>query len=597
MKRLLIVLLLFLPLLAWAQTKPTAPLQPEESKARLQQLGDSLRKYNRFENFDRLGWMVVWKTVQGGDYSYGVINDRGQTVLPCEYDCIRFQEHSDLIMVMKDNLAGFMNRHLEWVIPPKYNGEIWCSLECDDLFQYGMVVTTDTAGKYGVVDSTGRIILPCKYDWVEIVEPNLFQIEKGDKGGAVNQRGDIVIPFVYKHLRYLGDHYVEAKKQSLYGVISTKGHEILPFVYEQIFDYDNGFFALEKDGKWGVVDSLGNVVIPLNYETQHIWFVRGMDLVEMGGLYWNYGMDRDDPEKCQLLNMKGEVLIQGYDGSFPGKSGERIAVLYNNEDRDATCEIYDRNGKKEDAFDEFSFDGIDWVNGVTMIPVKRNGKWGFVNRDFELIVPCVYAGSVEGGCGYGTVTTADQQKMLINEKGDMLVKGLYKWMVPSINDWFKVCLVSPDENVSIQGFIDRYGNNTFTEEELKLMQKLHLQEMLENDYGDMFLDQYAHEMPEFPGGVDSLYAYLNRNMHFPEEVKAKGLSGKVVAEFAVEIDGSVNEVVIIEHFHPLCDEEVIRVLQQMPAWNPGKNSDGKPIRCYFQIPIKFTAEKEEEGER
>jgi TonB family protein len=590
MKRLLIVLLFFLPLLAWAQTKPTAPLQPEESKARLQQLGDSLRKYNGFENFDRHGWMVVWKTVQGGDYSYGVINDRGQTVLPCEYDCIRFQEHSDLIMVMKDNLAGFMNRHLEWVIPQKYNGETWCSLECDDLFQYGMVVMTDTAGKHGVVDSTGRIILPCKYDWVEIVEPDLFLIEEGNKGGAVNQREDIVIPFVYTHLRYLGDHYIEAKKQSLYSVISTKGHEILPFVYEHIYDYDNGRFAVKQDGKWGVVDSLGNIIV-LFQNAKWMYFEKGMDII----------VKLLDDGSEELLDLKGNVLAKS-DMSVSAPSGESIAVFKQKKILDEekiimACFIYDRNWNKIDEFDEILYDEVDLINDITMIPVKRNGKWGFVNRDFQLIVPCVYASPVEGDCGYGTVTTADQQKMLINEQGEMLVKGPYKWMIPSINDWFKVCFVSPDERVAIQGFIDRYGNNTFTEEELKLIQKLHLQEMLEEDYGDRFLVQYAHEMPEFPGGVDSLYAYLNRNMHFPEEVKAKGLSGKVVAQFVVETDGSVNEVVIIEHFHALCDEEVIRILQQMPAWNPGKNSDGKPIRCYFQIPIKFTAEKEEEGER
>lgn len=46
MNRALITALLLLPLLAWGQMKPTAPLPPEESKARLQQLGDSLRKYD-----------------------------------------------------------------------------------------------------------------------------------------------------------------------------------------------------------------------------------------------------------------------------------------------------------------------------------------------------------------------------------------------------------------------------------------------------------------------------------------------------------------------------------------------------------------------
>ena len=55
----LFTLTLLLPILAWAQTKPTAPLPPEESKARLQQLGDSLRKYDYFDYLDRHGWIIV----------------------------------------------------------------------------------------------------------------------------------------------------------------------------------------------------------------------------------------------------------------------------------------------------------------------------------------------------------------------------------------------------------------------------------------------------------------------------------------------------------------------------------------------------------
>ena len=133
MKRILFILLCLLPLLMWAQPKSTAPLSPAESKDRLQQLGDSLRKYDYFENFDSNGWMVVNIMTETDRHTYsthyGIINDKGQTVLPCEYNCIRFQENSDLMMVSRNaESAGFMNRQLEWVIPPKYNEQPWCDL-------------------------------------------------------------------------------------------------------------------------------------------------------------------------------------------------------------------------------------------------------------------------------------------------------------------------------------------------------------------------------------------------------------------------------------------------------------------------------------
>ena len=70
MNRALIIAVLLLPLLAWGQVKPTASLPPEESRVQLQRLGDSLRKYDRCENFDRYGWMVVEKVAETNHHTY-----------------------------------------------------------------------------------------------------------------------------------------------------------------------------------------------------------------------------------------------------------------------------------------------------------------------------------------------------------------------------------------------------------------------------------------------------------------------------------------------------------------------------------------------
>ena len=138
----------------------------------------------------------------------------------------------NLMMVAKNAIsAGFMNRQLEWVIPPKYNEQPWCDLETDNLFSYGMIVVEDSSLKFGVVDSFGNEILPCRYPWLEIAGPDLFVIN-GDKAGVINRSGDTVIPFVYEYLRFLGNNSFEARKHGRCGVISTSGREILPFVYE-----------------------------------------------------------------------------------------------------------------------------------------------------------------------------------------------------------------------------------------------------------------------------------------------------------------------------------------------------------------------------
>ncbi len=471
MNRTLIIAILLLPLLAWAQTKPTAPLPPEESKARLQQLGDSLRKYDYFDYLDRHGWIIVSKLSDNNAKKawpnrFGIIDDFGRQILPCEYSDIRFQEHSDLIFVMKDSLLGFMNRQLEWVIPPKYDGRGWYDFEeVDDFFEYGMIALTDMNGKEGVVDSTGREVLPCQYDWVRIAGPDLFIIEKRNEKvvGAVNHHGDTVIPFVYNLLYAYNDHYLKAERQDLYGVLSVTGQEIIPCKYEMIWGSDMGYFAARQGGKWGVVDSANNVVVPFLYKASYLCFFPKSDIIELV----------IPGEKSQLLNRKGEILVSSFDDCILSESGERIAILTRDQDWNATCEIYDRQGKKVDAFEGIEYEE-ELMPYISMIPVKRNGKWGFVNRDFELIVPCQYETPIFGGDRYGYVNTGDGQTTLIDEQGQLIISGPYAYITsPKANGWFMVGGYPPDSWKGLSGFIDRYGNSTFTEEEMQKLREWH----------------------------------------------------------------------------------------------------------------------------
>ena len=139
--------------------------------------------------------------------------------------------------------------------------------------------------------------------------------------------------------------------------------------------------------------------------------------------------------------------------------------------------IYDRNGKIVDTFEKFVRDETDLVNGTTMIPVKRNGKWSFVNRDFQLIVPCIYDAPAEGWAGYGYVNTGDGLTTLIDEQGQQLVSGPYRFISsPTVNGWFMAGGYPPDSWIGITGFIDRYGNTTFTEEEMRQIEQWHNEE-------------------------------------------------------------------------------------------------------------------------
>jgi TonB family protein len=94
---------------------------------------------------------------------------------------------------------------------------------------------------------------------------------------------------------------------------------------------------------------------------------------------------------------------------------------------------------------------------------------------------------------------------------------------------------------------------------------------------------FAEQMPEFNG---DLQKYLAKNINYPTSARELGLSGKVIASFVVEKDGSVSNVEILRAAGKDFDAEAIRVIKSMPNWKPGKQN-GKPVRIRFTLPITF----------
>lgn len=97
----------------------------------------------------------------------------------------------------------------------------------------------------------------------------------------------------------------------------------------------------------------------------------------------------------------------------------------------------------------------------------------------------------------------------------------------------------------------------------------------------------ADEMPEFEGGVNGLMRYVGSNISYPEQAKIVGKEGTVYVSFVVSELGLVEGVKVMKGIGYGCDEEVVRVINNMPKWKKvGKNA-GHPVKVRFNIPVAF----------
>ncbi len=98
----------------------------------------------------------------------------------------------------------------------------------------------------------------------------------------------------------------------------------------------------------------------------------------------------------------------------------------------------------------------------------------------------------------------------------------------------------------------------------------------------------AEVMPEFPGGIEALKRYLNRNLRMPESSLEPGSIVHVVARFVVGADGRVRDIEIIQAADAVFNIEVKRVISKMPDWKPGSQNQ-RNVAVYFDLPVNFVS--------
>ena len=100
----------------------------------------------------------------------------------------------------------------------------------------------------------------------------------------------------------------------------------------------------------------------------------------------------------------------------------------------------------------------------------------------------------------------------------------------------------------------------------------------------------VEELPEFKGGQEALFKFIQTNIVYPEEAKKNGIQGKVFVSFVINESGVVDGAKIERSVNVSIDEEALRIVREMPEWIPGKK-DGKPVKVSMTLPIMFALEE------
>ena len=156
------------------------------------------------------------------------------------------------------------------------------------------------------------------------------------------------------------------------------------------------------------------------------------------------------------------------------------------------------------------------------------------------------------------------------------------------NRWMmlKALFIIPVATLAVSVFASNTGVSTVKREAVRTANALPTANM-QTQQSATKAYEVVEVMPKFKGGESAMMEFLMMNMKYPESaIKAKQ-QGRAIVGFVVRKDGTVSDVHITKSAgHAVLDEEAMRVVKSMPAWEPGKQK-GKPVDVKYNVPITF----------
>lgn len=329
-----------------------------------EQILSQYENINAFENTDGTEiWYENDILKYEKDGKYGLINFEGTEMLPAEYDNIYVLKgiHKSLI-VEKNGKKGLVSSSTgEIIINPEY-------IEISSITNShgdGYIVKNEN-NKCGVISLNKKNILEVKYDEVKKVTggENYVVVENG-KLEIVDSTGKVILDTGFDSVESINANQFVIIKDGKYGVISNEGKEIIPTQYEDLKYITKENYIAKKDGKYGVVSTDNTIKVEFTYESMS--YVKAADFIQADNADYTTDIYNSNLEKILEQVIISNLNIE--DGYLRVRKGNDYEYYNFKFEKKTNIEILATN---------------------TLFLFKQNGKYGYKNKNGEVIVDPIY---------------------------------------------------------------------------------------------------------------------------------------------------------------------------------------------------------------
>jgi hypothetical protein len=369
------------------------------------------------------------RIVTMGSSQYGMLNFKGDTILPFNYSNMHLLPEGFCVASKPDQtgyygLYGLYNLDGKQLLPH--------SFESVDGFYNGRALVRKN-GKYGVIDETGKELFYTDYVRMNRYYNGFAIVYKSDqkgetKIGVIDRAGREIVPATYQWLEDVygvSEGLAAMAKNFKYGFVDTTGKEVIPFKYHKVESFQDGIAKVWVSWRHvGYINRQGEEVIPASFEA--------MDQQNLRRYYNRFIIGLKD-SVCHVFNYSGkEIAALRYD-NISGFSGE---------DSDKEKSFLASRGNRYGILDSsfrvkvpLEYELLEYVF-PNKIAARKNGKTGFIDSNGKVIVPFEYDwiefyndwGSYENGI---VKVMVNEKCGLMNSYGKLIVPAAYD----SINNY------------------------------------------------------------------------------------------------------------------------------------------------------------------
>lgn len=350
--------------------------------------------YSEEKKYELDGYIVGINNEQG-KMQYGYISNKREQILDVEFDKIYrmndIKDDENIYLLAEKDGKRQLYKNNKILLDNNY--------QSINYSEDSKLLILQKDNKYGVTDLNGKQILSVDYEQIRIPCNYIIAVKDGKQvifDLAGTQKDNLAYTNI---LKTENENYsVTVDKNDKYGVINKEGDILIENKYNYIqYLYDNYFIVGGETGKSGIINEKGEEILPIKYEV--IQKLDKNDIVQamIGNVLELYSKDMKN-----IVSMEnGKLEIN--DEYIKVYSSNQTTYVSNDGTLKTNFEIFDNNifaseregkwgfvDKDNNVVVDYQYDKVTEVNELGFAGIKKYGKWGVIDGKANIILEPTY---------------------------------------------------------------------------------------------------------------------------------------------------------------------------------------------------------------